>query len=314
MSQVGLRLPIAGRLSVADRGKWSVEAPTGEFAGGTEGQMIMWTAARISRRLGAGLAGAALVVAGFTVVAASNPQVQTGPSSGYPVPPASYDISGGPATVTFTYTVTNLTQSTIDAQVEFDASRIITYEGTDVSTGYPAISAADLAANYADTVQLFDIPKQYQTISVSTTNPLTVTFSLVLDECGYYRAGQCGRRQRSSRAVRHRLRPGDRLHAGSADADPDGDTHAHRHADGDPHADADRDSDRNSDPDAERLGAGNLDRRAHADPNRIGARHLDAGNRFRRRVLGSGLGMGMIVVGAVMLLGALIAGRRLEPV
>jgi hypothetical protein len=29
---------------------------------------------------------------------------------------------------------------------------------------------------------------------------------------------------------------------------------------------------------------------------------------------GSGLGLGMIVVGAVLLLGALVAGRRLEPV
>ena len=87
--------------------------------------------------------------------------------------------------MTFSFTVKDLTQSAIATQVEFDASRIITYEGTDLSTGYPALSDANLAQTYSQTVQLFDIPKQYQTITVTTTVPLTVSFTLAVDECGY---------------------------------------------------------------------------------------------------------------------------------
>ena len=105
----------------------------------------MTTKRWITSRVGAAAAGIVLVVAGTTVVLASGNDVQTIPpyGSGYQFPPNSYDVSGGPVSVTFEYTIKNLTGSAISVTAPLDVSRIVSVElsgvWTDVSTGYPAI-------------------------------------------------------------------------------------------------------------------------------------------------------------------------------
>jgi hypothetical protein len=145
----------------------------------------MGTQVRIPRRLGVAIAGVAFVVAGFTVVAASGQQVNTSTAFGYYSPPTAYNVGDS---ATFSYTVTNLTGSTISATLEFDTARITSFEGIDVSTGYPALTELEIAQNWWKTVQVFDIPKQYQDgFSLLPLGSETVTFTTApLTQCGYY--------------------------------------------------------------------------------------------------------------------------------
>jgi hypothetical protein len=145
----------------------------------------MGTQVRIPRRLGVAIAGVAFVVAGFTVVAASGQQVNTTTAFGYYSPPAAYNVGDS---ATFSYTVTNLTGSTISATLEFDTARITSFEGIDVSTGYPPLTELEIAQNWWNTVQVFDIPKQYQDgFSLPPLGSETVTFTTApLTQCGYY--------------------------------------------------------------------------------------------------------------------------------
>jgi len=140
---------------------------------------------RIPLRLGVAAAGVAVVIAGVAVVGASGEAVGTSSSFGYLVPPAAYDVGN---TATFSYTVTNLTGSTITATLDFNTSRITSLEGIDVSTGYPALTELELAQNWWNTVQVFDIPNQYKYgFTLPPMGSETVTFTTVsLTQCGYY--------------------------------------------------------------------------------------------------------------------------------
>jgi hypothetical protein len=145
----------------------------------------MGTQVRIALRLGVAIAGVALVVAGVAVVEASGGQVHTSSASGYYSPPTAYNVGDS---ATFSYTVTNLTDTTIGATLEFDTARITSFEGIDVSTGYPALRENEIGQNWQQTVQIFDIPKQYQANFLLTPmGSQTVTFTTApLTECGYY--------------------------------------------------------------------------------------------------------------------------------
>jgi len=145
----------------------------------------MGTRVRMPRRLGVAIAGAAFIAAGFAMVGASTQAVDASSAFGYYAPPTAYNVGDS---ATFSYTVTNLTGSTISATLEFNTARIISFEGIDVSTGYPALTETEIAQNWWNTVQVYDIPNQYQ--DGFTLPPLgseTVTFTTeALTECGYY--------------------------------------------------------------------------------------------------------------------------------
>jgi hypothetical protein len=149
------------------------------------GKAVMGSGVRLSRRLGVAVAGVIFIVAGFATVEASSQAVLTSSAFGYKSPPSAYDIG---QRATFSYTVTNLTGSTVMATLQFEMSRIISFEGVDVSTGYPALTETELAQNWWETVQIFDIPNQYQSgFSLPAWGSKTVTFTTeTLTECGYY--------------------------------------------------------------------------------------------------------------------------------
>lgn len=144
------------------------------------------------RRVVVAIAGAAFVAAGTTVVVAGGSQVWTSPSTGYPYPPASYDVSGGPATAIFSYDVKNLTTSPITTDDILNVSRIISYKGTDVSTGYPALTDSELAANFSQTTQIYNVITRSQTITVPASATLPVSFSFLVSQCGYYQMDSFG--------------------------------------------------------------------------------------------------------------------------
>jgi hypothetical protein len=144
----------------------------------------MGTGRQFPGRIAIAIAGAVLVVAGVTVVEASGQQVGSSTSAGYYEPPTAYNVGDA---ATFSYTVTNQTATTIDATIDFETARITSYEGIDVSTGYPALSEAQLAQNWGQTVQNFDIPVQSQPMSLPPIGTVTITFTTVpLTQCGYY--------------------------------------------------------------------------------------------------------------------------------
>ena len=197
--------------------------------------------------------------------------------------------------MTFSFTVKDLTQSAIATQVEFDASRIITYEGTDLSTGYPALSDANLAQNYSQTVQLFDIPKQYQTITVTTTAPLTVTFKLVVDECGYYQLDSSA----VGNAVSGLFATGFVRVIGCTPPPPTPTPTATPTSTATP----------TPTPTGSVLATSSVDPTPTGSVLAISTPTTGAGGGS-----GSGVGIRMILVDAVLLLAAVIAGRRLEPI
>lgn len=140
-----------------------------------------WGAAAIGTvALGGGL--------GMVAAQAAN-EVHTSYATGYQKAPAYYDLSQGPAIGTFSYTVTNLTTSTIDTNVEFIADRILTYEGIDVSDGQPGqpgLTESELGANFAQTTQQYNVVYETQPLSLAPSAVQTVTFGFQLTECGYY--------------------------------------------------------------------------------------------------------------------------------
>jgi hypothetical protein len=161
-------------------------------AGLSEGTGAMGTRVRRLPRLGVTIAGAAFIAAGaafiaagVAVVGASTQAVSTSAAYGYYPPPTAYNLGDS---ATFSYVVTNLTGSTISATLAFNTARITSFEGIDVSTGDPALTQTEIAQNWWNTVQVYDIPNQYQDgFSLPPLGSETVTFTTEpLTQCGYY--------------------------------------------------------------------------------------------------------------------------------
>ena len=150
---------------------------------------------RFPRRVVVAIAGAGFIAAGATTtVLAGGSQVWVTPTTGfgYQAPPAAYDVSGGPVTLTFSYHAENLTSAAITANVVFDANRITQVDSggtwTDVSTGYPALTESQIAGAVGSGKAggLTYLPKQYQSVTLPAAGTVTVTSVLQLSECGYY--------------------------------------------------------------------------------------------------------------------------------
>jgi len=146
-------------------------------------------------RLGVGIAGATSLLAGFAVVVADG-QVQTSPSSGYIGAPATYDITGGPVSATFSFSADNLTSSTIVTDIEFDATPILSDQGVDVSSGYPELTSQQLGQDAGDglTVQDFSatITQYLDAVSLDPGTWTPISFSFTVDQCGYYQMDAAG--------------------------------------------------------------------------------------------------------------------------
>ena len=146
-------------------------------------------------RLGVGIAGAGFLVAGLAVVAADT-QVQSSPSSGYEGAPATYDITGGPVSPTFSFSLENLTSSTIVTNIEFDATPILSDRGVDITSGYPELTSQQLGGDAADglTVQDFSetITEYLDAVSLDPGTWTPISFAFTVDQCGYYQMDAAG--------------------------------------------------------------------------------------------------------------------------
>jgi hypothetical protein len=146
-------------------------------------------------RLGVAIAGAGFLVAGLAVVAADT-QVQSSPSSGYEGAPATYDITGGPVSPTFSFSLENLTSSTIVTSIEFDATPILSDRGVDITSGYPELTSQQLGDDAADglTVQEFSetITEYLDAVSLDPGTWTPISFSFTVDQCGYYQMDAAG--------------------------------------------------------------------------------------------------------------------------
>jgi hypothetical protein len=122
----------------------------------------MGTRVRITPRLGVAIAGMAPVLAGFPVVAASGQKVNTSTAYGYYSPSTAYNAGDS---ATFSYTVTDLTGTTIGATLEFDTARITSFEGIDVSIGYPALTENEIGQNWQQSVPSSTSPSSTRPVS-----------------------------------------------------------------------------------------------------------------------------------------------------
>ena len=102
--------------------------------------------------------------------------------------PNALELSGGPATITMTIHVKNLTNTSQTLTVEFGVHHIVTYYGTDVSDGQPGQPGITFKkGDSLHTVQVLAAPPQFKTFTVGTGSSTTeVSFSQTISSCGYY--------------------------------------------------------------------------------------------------------------------------------
>jgi hypothetical protein len=140
-----------------------------------------------------GLAGtltvAAALLASQAVSAGGNPNFEgllSAPSpTGFMSSPASYDISGGPATVDFDVVATNLTNSSHTIALNFSAHHILTYNGVNVSDGQPGQPGITFNGPTGTTQTLIAGTQHFSdTWSPKGTETLSLTYTF--DACGYY--------------------------------------------------------------------------------------------------------------------------------
>lgn len=147
------------------------------------------------RLLGAAVAAALamLVVVSFTVLAGEgNPNYlgtlsSTAPS-GYTPSPSSYTA---PATLSFQFSVTNLTAEQQSMSLELGVNHITTYRGMDVSDGQPGVTnGAVIDGNFDErqSTQVADATPTFMTFSIApnATETVHMSRSLPAGQCGYF--------------------------------------------------------------------------------------------------------------------------------
>ena len=97
-------------------------------------------------------------------------------------------LSGGPATITFTIHVKNLTNLPQTVGLLFGVHHVITYYGTDVSDGQPGQPGITFKkGDSLHTLQVLAAPSQMKVVTIPVGSGTTeVSFSQQVSSCGYY--------------------------------------------------------------------------------------------------------------------------------
>ena len=107
--------------------------------------------------------------------------------TGYPVSPASLDLSSGPVTINVSVAVTNLTATDQTVPMNFSVHHILSYQGVDISDGQPGQPGITFPkGSHPQTVQVIYGPKQSGTFTVPASGQATVQFSATIGICGYF--------------------------------------------------------------------------------------------------------------------------------
>jgi hypothetical protein len=123
------------------------------------------------------------------VVARGNPDfegiISADAPTGFMSSPDAYDVSGGPATVDFNVSATNLTSKTQSIGLNFSAHHILTYNGVDVSDGQPGQPGITFSGP-AGTTQALMPGSQAFTVTWGPNATVAIARTYAFDACGYY--------------------------------------------------------------------------------------------------------------------------------
>ncbi len=113
--------------------------------------------------------------------------VKASPPQGFPVSPAWIDLSSGPAHLTFSVQAANLTTSDQSTPIMLSLHHILTFRGQDVSDGQPGQPGISFPPGNVNLVteSLYGT-RQTATLSVPASGQGTVSYPVVISDCGYY--------------------------------------------------------------------------------------------------------------------------------
>ena len=113
--------------------------------------------------------------------------VKASPPQGFPVSPAFIDLTSGPAHLTFSAQAANLTSSDQSTPIMLSLHRILTFKGQDVSDGQPGQPGISFPAGNVNLVtEALYGPRQTTDLNVPASGQGTVTYPVVISDCGYY--------------------------------------------------------------------------------------------------------------------------------
>jgi hypothetical protein len=136
-----------------------------------------------------GSALAIFVASSMTVLAGEgNPNylgiLSSSAPTGYTPSPSSYSVR---STLTFQFSVTNLTAETQSMSLQLTVNHIITYRGQDVSDGQPGVAnGAVVDGHDAPSTQTQDPNPTFTAFSIAPNATQTVHASRSLGQCGYF--------------------------------------------------------------------------------------------------------------------------------
>ena len=137
-----------------------------------------------------------LLIAGTMTAAADNSQgiIDGAQPTGYISSPASYDISGGPVTVTVNETATNLTTQTQDVPIQMNVHHFLTLNGVDISNGQPGQPGITwLPGMWMQTTSTLVGQTPLTTLSFPPSGTLQLQYQWTFTSCGYYQLDITGR-------------------------------------------------------------------------------------------------------------------------
>ena len=112
------------------------------------------------------------------------------PPTGYLPSPQFYDLSSGPATLNFSFKVTNPSPNTVSLPLDLDLSHIVTYNFHDVSTGQPGVPANSVLVTDQNMVTALAIQVPVASkpfpLTIAPNSTQTFTASMTLSTCGFF--------------------------------------------------------------------------------------------------------------------------------
>jgi hypothetical protein len=107
--------------------------------------------------------------------------------TGFPVSPAAFDLSSGPANFTVGVSVKNLTSSDQTVSLRLAVHHILTYQGQDISDGQPGQAGITFPKGAAkQTTQTMSF-KEFETFTVPAgATSFVLNFPATITTCGYY--------------------------------------------------------------------------------------------------------------------------------
>jgi hypothetical protein len=147
-----------------------------------------------ARRLLALVLGALAMVTTFAAAASAtefgngnwNGILSASPPTGFPVSPAAFDLSSGPANFTLGVPVHNLTGTQQQVSLVLIIHHIITFNGTNISDGQPGQPGISFPNGTAGMTTQTEYSRVPGTFTIGPNASTTFNFPATIADCGYY--------------------------------------------------------------------------------------------------------------------------------